>query len=137
MITNLLDATVKTNALHVGGEGETFGKIRGIYEKNGFIMVILASNEGKIHIDIPVEKLEIFYEKIYAVVMFWNDTQKIKAIKALRRLTDMDLKSAKEFVEANPNAVKIKNKLTYEEAEDLRRIIIHEENMECEIRKEL
>ena len=97
MITNLLDATVKTNALHVGGEGETIGKIRGIYEKNGFIMTIFVSNEGKIH-HISVEKLEIFNEKVYSVLMHWTPNQKIKAIKAVRTITKFDLKTAKEFV---------------------------------------
>ena len=136
MITNLLDATVKTNALHAG-EGETIGKIRGIYERNGFILAILVTNEGKIHIDIPIEKLEVFGEKIYAVFMFWNPNQKIKAIKAVRTITKSGLKEAKELVESSPSPFRVINNLTFEQAEEVRRILTHEEGMECTIRKEL
>ncbi|MFY4731237.1 ribosomal protein L7/L12 [Nitrospira sp. BLG_2] len=133
--TNLLDTLVKTNALHVGGEGETCGKIRGIYEKNGFIMAILVTEEGKI-CSLPLEKLEVVSERIYAVYMFWNVNQKIKAIKAIRGVTKMDLKAAKDYVEAHMGTVKVKGELTLEEAEAIKRQITHDDQMECEIRKE-
>lgn len=136
MITNLLDTTVTTNAFHAGGEGETTAKIRGIYEKSGFIMTILVTDEGVIHSDVPIEKLRVKDEKIYAVYLFWNVNQKIKAIKAIRGVTKMDLRAAKDHVEAHPGTVKVKGELTLDEAEAIRRQITLDDRMECEIRKE-
>jgi ribosomal protein L7/L12 len=100
-------------------------------------MTIIVTDNGTIHRDVPIEKLTVIYERQYAVIMFWNPEQKIKAIKAIRAITHMDLKSSKEYVESHPVLIKVKNKLTYEEAEEIRRILTHDENMECEIRKEL
>lgn len=137
MITNLLDTTIKTNAFHVGGEGETTGKIRAIYEKNGFVMTIVADQDGKFHVDVPIEKLVILNDNKWCVVMFWNANQKIRAIKAYRAVTGAGLKDAKDVVEAHMDAVPIKKDLTREAADELARNLSHNESMECEVRRML
>lgn len=133
MITNLLDKIVKFKGFKYV-EDEVICKICAIYEKNGHVMTaIVAVENGIIQTDIPLEKLTIVQERHYSVVLFWEPTQKIKAIKVISNITSMGLKAAKEWVENHPNRCPVKDKLTYEEAEEIKRRITVDD-MECEVR---
>lgn len=136
MKTNLLGSSVKTNL--TSATDETIATIRGVYRKNGYTMTILVDDEGKFYDSIPVGKLTLIMdERRWSVVLYWNINEKIKAIKAIRALTPMDLRTAKDHVEAHPNCVLVKDKLTHEEALEIKRRISHDEGMECDVRKEL
>jgi ribosomal protein L7/L12 len=134
MKTNLIGVAVKTHLTST--TDETVATIRGIYRKNGYTMTILVDGKGKLYDHIPVEKLTLIMdERQWSVVLYWGINDKIKAIKAIRCITSMDLKAAKEHVEAHPNCVPIKDKLTHEEAQEIRRRISQDERMECDVRK--
>lgn len=134
MITNLLDKVVKFKGLK-NVDDEHICKICAIYEKSGFIMAaIICVEDGSIHEGIPIEKLTIVDEHQYSVILFWNYNEKIRAIKCIRGIVSMDLKSAKEWVESHPNRCPVKDKLTYAEAEEIKRRIAFD-NMECEVRR--
>lgn len=134
MITNLLNKVVKFKGFKYV-EDEAICRICAIYEKSGYIMTaISAVEDGTIKTDIPLEKLTLVQEHHYSVILFWNYNEKIKAIKCIRGITNMDLKAAKEWVENHPNRCPVKDKLTYEEAEEIKRQITVNDNMECEVR---
>lgn len=115
MITNLLDKTVKgtsTNSVPV------IGKICAVFHEgiNGFCVAVINNEDGKIHTCYS-NCISMYNEQKFSVVLMANmPAQKILAIKIIRYITDMGLKEAKDYVEANPNRIFVKQNVSYDEA---------------------
>ncbi len=136
--TNLLDSTVSFQLTTSHGTHEVIGTVRALYATDR-LRAVVANETGLLH-DVLASQLTVVNPTrlpSYAVWMFWKHEQKIKGIKAIRAVTNMGLKDAKDFIEAGGNPIRVINNLSQERAEEVRRMIQYDNGMECEVRKEV
>lgn len=110
IITNLLDQAVFYNDIEC--------KICAIYQKDNCICFGLMDNKGQLFFDIPPSSVTINEQK-YTAFIFYNPDKKISIIKTIRELVSVGLAEAKYYVENGGSIIKIKNNLTYVEAEEM------------------
>ncbi len=126
LVTNLLDRLVQN--------GERMARICAIYDNKDILLVALTYEDGTID-TVKLNECKFIHEKVFSVVAFWSMDQKIRMIKTIREHQGMDLKTAKDYVEANYGKVVVKGNLTVEEAEEIKRRV-RMEGFECEVRKD-
>ena len=115
MITNLLDK----NVLYDGKDC----KICAIYQCEDKIFFCLVDEEGKLTDKVRPNMFKINEQRIHSVFLYYAPHHKIHAIKTVREILGLGLREAKDLVEANPDGVPIKTRLTPEEAKEVMRII--------------
>ena len=106
MITNLLDKTV------VPYDTNIVGRICSIKDN---LEVVFVSQDGVFHVTNLVH-LRLHENRDYYVCFTWQPDTRIRAIKTLREIANLDLKEARDFVDNHSYRLKAKENLTYDEA---------------------
>lgn len=132
LLTNLLDKQVRVrNAPEVNNDGV----ICAVWIDRNALMVGVVMEDGTIRTE-SVANIEIPTQmRLYSVWLYWADHQKIQAIKAIRGATGMGLKDAKDHVEKYVGKVLVKDHMTLTDAEELKRQLVTDSRMECEVRR--
>ena len=132
LITNLLDKTVLVKSRP---PDKNMGTISAVWIDRNMLMAVVVMEDGAF-VTAEVNNLEMpMAMRLFSVWVFWGPNEKIKAIKAVRGVTGMSLKDAKDHVENHPGLVLVKDKLTLTDAEELKRQLIMDNNMEVDIRR--
>jgi ribosomal protein L7/L12 len=124
MITNLLNQDVIYE--DVTSTRVTSGKeykICAIYQYEDEVMLGIVDDAGKMIFGVAPAFVRINNNHSYTVFLYYSLNKKIMAIKAAREITGIDLKEAKDLVEAHPEGVRVKKNLTHSEAREVLNII--------------
>lgn len=138
--SNLLDCTVSFQLTTSHGTHEVVGVVRALYVADRLRAVVAANESGTLHDILACQCKAMNPNRLpsYSVWMYWPQERKINGIKAIRSVTNMGLKDAKDFIETNSNPCCLIKDLSQERAEEIRRQVNADSNsnLEFEVRKD-